>query len=821
MPYISPYGDESKKKKSSGYKSPYGSSAPSSAPGDWSPQSFLGIAPNSVPLKTQYSGIGELLRRPSEVGVSSAASDTPLKTAIDVLIHGESPEQYAADTAKLERGLPKGLKPVNDFMVQTMLDPTMYLGGSGALEKGTSKVTDAAMPRIVSAANSNGGKTALADAFDLLTHNGPGVRAVYRGVGYDASKAEPLLGDLRLLERQFQNNTAQRADILDRAVDTALDQVPKDQRMLVFKAIDKGKIDNLPSDLQDAAKQLKAVFDNQAYFQGTKGVRNKLGQDFTPMDELLQAMGPRARGILKKSRESYIPYGRNLEMTDLEDSLSGPLTEEELMNPESRLNVVAKGKALTDAADPFAKARDQLTAMLDDPDEVTRLIKARNKAFARSTSASDLAQALKRAYAPAKQVMRTVKPDIDTGQIYRDAVAGLSAADRTTVNKLLKGLSPEGISRRLVDRANTIKDAIETSQGRGLTEQVPTQGFTRAFGDIPSHIRAYFAGQPNVPMSAKPALEQFLNRPIAGNLPAINEALQKYQRFRNALRFTLPFYHEANVTGLAAATDPLAAIEGFARGAVDPEINPLAHLLGPLNTKGANSALIEGMRKAGVTSYVPERSVPELLQKVPGLAQLSRASGTALWKYDDLLRALATRNRELGGESLGDAARYVNKRMVDYGSNAPIANAAKSVVPFGKFRAGIPGAVALSLIEHPERYAALDRLTHGMFTGGTQTDENGNKKKWYLPSSDVLRLDPGAYARSSVADPLKDVLSLLGMHDATYGIKPNAKNGRFWKLVVTQSPLGDIPGMEYVLDKLGLTPFKETSPVDSLLPVRL
>lgn len=335
-------------------------------------------------------------------------------------------------------------------------------------------------------------------------------------------------------------------------------------------------------------------------------------------------------------------------------------------------------------------------------------------------------------------------------------INNLEMVRREHLNKLRGLRGPQGGALKIPTNAELEKKALS---GVGLTAKEKAA----AFG--PVHL--YFAGQ---------------EKTVAGAgskaLRALANPLKTAANVTNIPYFFMPFRHMGNITALAALADPAGTVETVARkiGAAFPSV------------KAANEALVHEAQRKGLTSFAPERSLPGLsgasLAKIPGVGKpIGKAlhgmyswSQQTLWEYDDLARSVLIKRAIAKGMKPADAAHRVNRALVDYGTRSPAVQSLYNVAPFATFRSGIPGAVARSVLQHPERAQIADRLTGGEFTGGTQ--EGGSRA--YLPPADVGRGvgDPDAYLRSTLGWPYQDILSLLGVGAPLHNIKALTTGGK-------------------------------------------
>lgn len=380
------------------------------------------------------------------------------------------------------------------------------------------------------------------------------------------------------------------------------------------------------------------------------------------------------------------------------------------------------------------------------------------------------------------------------GEAVRGIYGALPAQKaQNVINKLeIEARKAANAGDRSAPRATL--DALANAKGVNLKRfnTGPLAGLDaqQALSALP-HVRAYLGPE----REAIPGRLGELASDVAGAQKAVVNAT-------NIPFFMLPARHMSNITALAAARDPLGALQSMAlkaRGVTKAG-------------REANDAMIQEARDAGITAYAPERDLPgvtgetaaNISKRVPLVGKpLAAAIGKAgellnkeykwsqktLWSYDDLMRAVLTKRKTEAlvrqglspEDAVASASHEVNRALVDYGARSPAVSEAYNygIAPFLTFRSGIPGAVARTALQHPERLAIADRLTGGTATGGTS--KTGVQRS-YLPEADIGRAisDPDAYLRSTLSWPYKDVLSIMNapppVKSAMLGLTGSKKN---------------------------------------------
>lgn len=334
---------------------------------------------------------------------------------------------------------------------------------------------------------------------------------------------------------------------------------------------------------------------------------------------------------------------------------------------------------------------------------------------------------------------------------------------------------------------------------------------------------------------------------------ALGFLTKKPIQLSNFTMFSVPFGHMANITSLGLVRDPVAAITTLGKtlhGVVSP------------TAREANKAAVIAAEKAGYAATIPEKELPPFIEgmmnlvHIPGRPDLSwkklyDMSQKTLWPFDTLMRGDMTPRsvqkylKEGYNKSTAAAmaSEDINKSLVEYGQKSPFIKDLGYFFRFPAFRAGILGAVARAMIQHPERFAIADRLTQGQFTGGQVGAYNkqgtSSPGQFYLPPADVGRAmnlsqpagsshsstGPDQFLRSSLFPGIDTILSLgnvpapLATAEKGAGNK-NIKSGssHFFSygrygdseaqpLEVLPQELLSFPGSNQVFSSLGLNYF--------------
>lgn len=175
------------------------------------PASGSGITPPLSAFKKGaakgLSVLGDVLARPSE-SVEALLSRGG-SAALHALLHGENAAAQQADRDALKTNLhvkqsidklPPWGRGLADAGIDTVFDPTTYLGGLGLIEKAVKTTA----PHLAALAAKSASRAALPRAaYDTLTANGEAVRGIYAAL--PAAKAQKVIGHLEMAKRRMQN----------------------------------------------------------------------------------------------------------------------------------------------------------------------------------------------------------------------------------------------------------------------------------------------------------------------------------------------------------------------------------------------------------------------------------------------------------------------------------------------------------------------------------------------------------------------------------------------------------------------------------------
>lgn len=331
----------------------------------------------------------------------------------------------------------------------------------------------------------------------------------------------------------------------------------------------------------------------------------------------------------------------------------------------------------------------------------------------------------------------------------------------------------------------------------------------------------------NMGKKGRPDIISQLGQTSAGKLA------KRATKGTTGLMFTVPQLpgmqgHGSNILQTALLSDPASAIGGTARFLASGEALP-----GPLRTAAQKipgvKQLAQGQRDAvaravasGAATETPERDIPNLIAKIPGLGQLAKYSGRTLWDYDQAMKGSLNDSflKQYGGDA-ARAADRVGQDIVNYGDRSDLTRALGFGLPFATYATKKPGIIARAVARHPERVLALTRNNPNFQPDRSEpmADPDAGRPLASIynalnnksPSAKGGAPFPGAqYLRASAGAPLQDLLGAIGNPYFTYGPPAKHADGNalagWLKLLLTQA-VGNAPGGEAALDKTGLNYF--------------
>jgi len=229
----------------------------------------------------------------------------------------------------------------------------------------------------------------------------------------------------------------------------------------------------------------------------------------------------------------------------------------------------------------------------------------------------------------------------------------------------------------------------------------------------------------------------------------------------------------------------------------------------------------------GAISPSAERDAPvvDFLGKLGIVGKVAakplRAMNDLTWHFDDAAVQALAKKYEKAGYKGYSAGRQARRDLVDYEHVSPFTKALKNAAPFAVFNSQIPGAVVRAIGKDPAQAAVRNRLTDGLYYGGEVDTPDGKHIRLYNPTAEIGRADPAAFARKTIADPVRFGVDFAGAtaegkrhffeygHD-THDPKEAAK-------LLLNALLGGVPGAREALQQSGAGVFKKRDWVRDLI----
>lgn len=302
--------------------------------------------------------------------------------------------------------------------------------------------------------------------------------------------------------------------------------------------------------------------------------------------------------------------------------------------------------------------------------------------------------------------------------------------------------------QRLVNEGR-FANAAKSIVGRDTSARMAQHFGTRA-DSLPGAVNEYLS----------PAFKE-----VDPKLRAVSSVLRGAVDLPKQALFALPFRHALNITGLQALHDPGAVLPTFA------EYSKLIRM-----TPAERHAALQDVIHAGAVDVPSVDRARGLINRIPGVGQMYDTSAEMLWTFDDAAKAVATRRAMRRGLSPEQASRETLNALINYGDRSGFTDALGYVAPFATYRSKMPGAVARSLLKHPERTQIANRIAPalaGEEQPSDQLDAKGQRQaaETYLPLSDTLRAvdEPAEFARATASYPIQMLLSAAGVHGKDSG----------------------------------------------------
>lgn len=593
-----------------------------------------------------------------------------------------------AGIQKWYEGLPHLAQGAVDTAIQMGLDPTTFAGGAGATRQLSTAVGENALP-LAMKVGKHLPESITEDAakiHDATSGGGKPIAHMFRSLA-----AKDGAHGVQQGKRVVAAITAQGAhqDALTRSLDVflkPLEALPKDEQTQVLRAIHGGNVDQLPDDLQGAAKSYKLMTDSRFWLSGGKAVRARLKSQGFELPEQLQPFDKGPAGIARASnyRKNYVTMPHDLDPQEAEQVAQR-----------------FKGRNLNKISDANLRQRVNPGSVEDNPDLYLESAKSANASAARAQSRMQLRKTL------------------------TDVFGGPAKA---TLKKNAGTLVPEGESE------------LSPLAKQMLLQKAKAVGKDRV---------GQAAFKSAVPSSVRDALVQ----ENAKKEPALNilAGMQKAGDIGKGSIFIQPTGHMRNIGALLMAMNP-AALPNALKTFADLKFG----FAGPAEQYAKLGDSIEH----GAIGRSFNESTPFLdaLEKVPvagkALAPVYKASSKMLWGFDKAAKKAAYDSslKETGDPLL--AGFNVGKQMVNYENAAPIAQNARFLSPFARWRFGMPVALGKSIAEHPERYLLMDRATGGALSGDQPIHTKNGDYNLISPFSEVNG-GAGRYARGSASAALR------------------------------------------------------------------
>jgi hypothetical protein len=722
----------------------------------------------------------DLLDRPRQA-VQSGIAHGSVGSGLSTLVHGATPEEQGQNREAVRAALghllgdagfaqryhsdPQWARGVEDFLVDTVTDPVV---GVGAIVGGLKRlgvadhIAEAAAPALkpVRAANGAVAKK-VGEATPALVKDNARAIADRLTVGGSAKRE---LGTHRYNAAIAADNRqsaleAEATRRLHQRFDETLGKLTPDDRFQVYQVLN-GERDTrgMPQHLVDAVAQGRQLTKTAGGLYADESGRRKLaygGGRLHPVNDLrkpgTERVEPPAAGV--HAHEIFDPHPTG-EMSELADALFG----DDAALLKNVRSTRAPGALEHPVGTPAAAPRFRLLGRVDRPLDL-----------------GDLEQFA----APAEQ--------------------GLLKAPNVRANYLPGPRSPE---RMLVDEnAPARKYNLLAPRAPNLEER---EAFTldpkdvgavdEAFrGMLANAARQGTAGRMRAELGVgldgrnDPNLIRLFDRETAARGTARSLGQRNAEAWRNLVNVpkntitTIGLKHGlVNVPALAAASEgPGAALEALLQGA--------------RNAAGSDAAAFERLKPGimgGVIAPSAERANPiaDTLARAPvvgpTIGKLAQGANRLTWAIDDAAKNAVYRRKVARGMDPTKAAAETLREMVDYRHASDFTKAMRNVAPFATFRTKIPAAVLSGLVRRPDRALTLDRATTGLYGSGAVSlpflppNDRGKTPELHdnTPISDVIEgiQAPQKYLRSTLADPLKALLSLpAGVGSAMGALSPS------------------------------------------------
>ncbi len=324
-----------------------------------------------------------------------------------------SPEERAATwTSRNGNVIPVGQirQGVDDFLLDTVTDPTIIGGKLKAFERGVDATGRAIVPaaargiaKLEKSANPELRKAGAiaAGAHDFVTFKGETKRAL--AAQHGAAGLDKFAG-LKSINNARNERGQDLANSFVRTFQGIIKDLPEDDRAALYQAVHTATESALPARLQAKAKQFSTLTDSLAHLSGTRGLRDQLGKAGFNLPEEFQRFDTQVRSLQRPTqyRANYVPTAHELDTPQGMGSMPGTLGEldqriaGQVHDTRSLLEARdAGGERIGGDTTTGLKADDKNLrergdhAQLLDPEMQDKVIEARLRSGAQAISARD------------------------------------------------------------------------------------------------------------------------------------------------------------------------------------------------------------------------------------------------------------------------------------------------------------------------------------------------------------------------------------------------------------------------------------------------
>lgn len=651
-------------------------------------------------------------------------------------------------------------------------DPLTAIGASGAGEAVARGVAEHALPLAVKTGDAlaglgDAGKAVAKTAttlHNLTTTGGPEAAALQRELTRDYGKNWLEQYAKAWGARKFTAaQTSQIINAFGSERDSIFKGLTDPEKTLALRAVDRGTVNPALAQRFPKAYQAAQSFQNLtksiAYLGGSKQLRKKLAGEGFALPDFAKPFdvpaGTLPRGLQKTTqyREKYVP--RLHEFTSPEAGVPRDPRIQAMI--DARANRRMAKIDLSKTASGFLKPRRAHAPdiTVESLPETQAAIQARIESAARTLSGQDLRRRVAGDFA-SKARLKSYAGDVKPQDIAKAAKdAGLSEADFAKLSPSIRSL--------FTRKYQPLR--VSTTPQPGL------------FADVPNYVKSYL--KPSV----KGPAEQ-----LEENLPLLKTARGATNLGKSGL-FYQPTPHMRNIGTMTALRDPGAVVPGLVNwarmgagfggnarkyeqmkdviraGSVGMENAEDVAGRGALH--GAVDKTASVLEKGGKPGQIAGAAVRGAAKPVEALY---KASGKALWSFDDAMTAALTRRNIAKGLSPTRAAYEARNALVDYGEQSEAGKLLRSVFPFASWRTKMPAAVLSSFVRHPENAMTMMRANPKL-GGAVQGDPSSSTgfSTSTTPISETFTAlnDPVSFLRGSLTTTGREAMNPLTNRAAT------------------------------------------------------